>query len=293
MPRSYLFALAAGPDVSRRPAGYRTSTWLEPDGATQGWDAEIMRHARRDNPREYLDVITATVPGPSVLEVLGDAAHGARSRTDRGAVDAVRRAAASRGADLPSDDELNAAGLLPMRIRVIVDNALVDFVGLRGADLWCCGATVAEAAVSIVGVRWDAAVSQLVQIENPHPAGSHNASEVPDDLRRRRDWDEAVREQFVARSADGTGAIVVDQPVHLIVALHVRDAAQLAVYTSLPIPPLSPPVAYLANVDEAIRSEASTQWPSWWRGLAHAVDGAAALDAPRPEDQVDELGLDR
>jgi hypothetical protein len=180
-----------------------------------------------------------------------------------------------------------------MRIRVLVEDELVEFVGLRGTDLWCCGAMVAEATVLIVGVRWDAAVPKLARIENPRPAGSPHASEVADDVRLRRDWDEAVREEPIAVSTDSMGAIVVDQPEQLMVALHVRDAAQLTVHASHTIPPLIPDVTRLAHVDEAIRSEASSQWPSWWRGLANSVDRAVALGAQPPAHLVDdpELGI--
>jgi hypothetical protein len=259
----------------------------------QGWAAEVMRHSRRDIPHSYIDVITATSPGPSVLEVLGSAAHDGNTRADQQAVDAAWRAAATRGAEFPDPDELKAAGLVPIGMRVLVEDAPADFTGLRGTDLWCCGTVMAEVAIWIAGVRWDTVVPELIRIENPGYREGAHVHEIPDGERLRQHWDEIAREEEPAAAwAGGTGAILVDQPERLIVALHVRDAGQLKVHPEHPIPPLTPPVPPLAFADEAWQAEASSQWPSWWRRLASSLGRPPAPSAARLAELADGPALD-
>ena len=248
--------------------------WQEPDGSVRGWSADFMRHVRRGTPGRCVLVVTSDRPGPSVLEVMAIAAHDHGTGQDQEAIRAVTRAAASRDAEVPDPDELDAAGLAPMRLTVPVDGTAAEFTGLRGTGLWCCRAEAGDAAVLIAGIRWPAAITGLVRVDNPIPAGDGRARDSrAADGRLQRAWDEAAREGPPdALPPSGAWSVVVDQPERLIIALHIRDAARLPARLTPPIPPLTPPVPGLAGIDEVTRSAAASQWPRWWQGVVDSVD---------------------
>lgn len=266
--------MAGAPGLSRQRAGHQATMWQEPDGSVRGWSADFMRHVRRGTPGRCVLVVTSDRPGPSVLEVMAIAAHDHGTGQDQEAIRAVTRAAASRDAEVPDPDELDAAGLAPMRLTVPVDGTAAEFTGLRGTGLWCCRAEAGDAAVLIAGIRWPAAITGLVRVDNPIPAGDGRARDSrAADGRLQRAWDEAAREGPPdALPPSGAWSVVVDQPERLIIALHIRDAARLPARLTPPIPPLTPPVPGLAGIDEVTRSAAASQWPRWWQGVVDSVD---------------------
>ncbi len=234
------------------PGGVHRKMW--PASATAdaegGWTAEIVRYPSADPPG-LVAVITATSPGPSPWEILESEARAGGRHADLASITVARHAAVT--ADL---QDTAATEPTPLRLVIPVAGRRRTFTGFRVRDSWVVSAVVASHTVLIVGVQAAADIPALLPITPPAPI-TRRPTPAP------------------AFASHGAGwRVIVDQPVSLIIALHVRDAADLANVGPYQVPRLSPAVPPQLRPTEFELPTASAEWAAWWHRLVQALDPA-------------------
>lgn len=110
-----------------------------------GWQSLGLVHGNPVSGADpALQVITATMPGPTAIDLLR--AEGLRPRSD-------------------ADPESTS----PVHTTVLVDSTPVDFDGIESGSCWVVQAQIGQHMVSAVGVHWPRDGLELVRIEDPEP----------------------------------------------------------------------------------------------------------------------------
>jgi hypothetical protein len=110
-----------------------------------GWQSLGLVHGNPVSGADpALQVITATMPGPTAIDLLR--AEGLRPRSD-------------------ADPESTS----PVHTTVLVDSTPFDFDGIESGSCWVVQAQIGQHMVSAVGVHWPRDGLELVRIEDPEP----------------------------------------------------------------------------------------------------------------------------
>jgi len=248
-----------------RYGGFHRKHWpaSASNDAEGGWEAEIVRYPSTAGGPGMLVVVTASMPGPGLLEILQPEVRASGLEADYLAVVAARHAATTADIGQPT---LSALPLLHLTVHV--SGRSVVFTGVRTPHSWVVSTQIGDNSVLIVGLHVEPAEQEVVRIAPPvRLQGRH----VSNDERMRR---------HPSQPSPVGWRLVVDQPKQLVIALHVRDAAQLGPSRTPTIPALTPLVPPSLNGFTDHRARATAEWELWWDALVTATGTHAPESDP-------------